>query len=255
MAGVVAKLTDTSGTTHLISPTAYAQCNTAAATQIKVASFAGNETLSLVTNMVVWVQFSYGNTNASPQLNIGGSGAKVIGGISGGGSWNTSDNWSPGETVAFRYNGSDWEQLTKNPIKVATNADGLMPYGIYGVMIDDENHPQVVTFQTEDSFYISAGETTATYNLSSNNRDISWRTSEDQPPGYYMDNFKILDIYSFIYDSNYAEEPVVVDTSTKWNGGSTGRTVTASIASPISDDILIRITYAVDTYNIQPIQP
>ena len=81
---------------------AYCTSTTTADTVAKVATPV-NGTCSLVSNGIVSVRFTYGNTAASPTLNVSSKGAKPI--------WYrgaalTADNaaiWSAGDTVTFYY--------------------------------------------------------------------------------------------------------------------------------------------------------
>lgn len=82
---------------------AFCTSTTAAGTVAKVATPV-NGTCSLVTNGIVSVRFTYGNTAASPTLNVSGKGAKPI--------WyrgavltadNASEIWNAGDTVTFYY--------------------------------------------------------------------------------------------------------------------------------------------------------
>lgn len=82
----------------------YAVCSTAAATAAKTASL--GTALTLTAGAIVCVNFVYGNTAASPTLNVGDTGAAAIlykNGTSAG-----SGAWSDGETLAFVYNGTGW---------------------------------------------------------------------------------------------------------------------------------------------------
>lgn len=105
--GYVGKVTDTSGTTHLVGSTLYGTCTTAASTSTKVVSCANFS--ELVTGVTIHVRFTYSNTAASPTLDVNSTGAKNLccyGTTRVGTTAATS--WSDGAVVSFTYDGTRW---------------------------------------------------------------------------------------------------------------------------------------------------
>lgn len=87
--------------------TGYGTCSTAAATAAKTASVTG--LTALTTGATIHIKFTYGNTKASPTLNVNSLGAKAIvkwGTTAAGADVNTS--WSDGAVVTFTYDGTSW---------------------------------------------------------------------------------------------------------------------------------------------------
>lgn len=96
------------GTPHSIASTAYGECNTPAATQVKVVNMTG---FQLIKGVTVRVKFTYGNSASSvPQLNVNGTGAKDIKlyGTTNAGTNDETTGWQPGAVVAFTYDGTYW---------------------------------------------------------------------------------------------------------------------------------------------------
>lgn len=112
------KITDTGGTTHDIAEGVdtrifRATCSTAANTAAKVATLDDATGYSLAAGVRVAVTFTYGNSAATPTLNVNSGGAKnitvptsVTALTSGNGT--TYNTWGPHETVIFTYSGSYW---------------------------------------------------------------------------------------------------------------------------------------------------
>lgn len=94
------------GTTYNLASTAYATCDTAAATQAKVATLAG---FTLITGVTVHVKFTNSNTASAPTLNVNSTGAKNIVkyGTTGAGTSATA-SWYAGAVVSFTYDGTSW---------------------------------------------------------------------------------------------------------------------------------------------------
>ena len=113
------QITDTAGTTHDISEgdstrIFRATCATAAATAAKVATLqTSSRNFSLATGVRVAVTFTYGNSAATPTLNVNSSGAKTIAVATSAtakatGNGTTYNTWGPYETVLFTYDGTYW---------------------------------------------------------------------------------------------------------------------------------------------------
>ncbi len=103
----------------------YATSATAAATAAKVATLASG-TIALKAGVTVAVRFTYGNTAASPTLNVNNTGAKAIyaQGV-------RYAYWVAGATVIFTYDGSYW-RISSEPVYANTvtvgNSAGLNVY-------------------------------------------------------------------------------------------------------------------------------
>ena len=113
------QITDTAGTTHDISEgdstrIFRATCATAAATAAKVATLqTSDRNFSLATGVRVAVTFTYGNSAATPTLNVNSTGAKTIAVATSAtakttGNGTTYNTWGPYETVLFTYDGTYW---------------------------------------------------------------------------------------------------------------------------------------------------
>lgn len=113
------QITDTAGTTHDISEgdstrIFRATCSTAAGTTAKVATLqTSSRNFSLATGVRVAVTFQYGNTAATPTLNVNSTGAKTIAVATSAtakatGNGTTYNTWGPYETVLFTYDGTYW---------------------------------------------------------------------------------------------------------------------------------------------------
>lgn len=95
----------------------HAICTTAAATAAKVATVDNSDTSFLVAaGAVIAVTFTYGNSAATPTLNVNGTGAKNIAIPSSAtaqttGNGTTYNSWGAYETLLFTYNGSQWVHL------------------------------------------------------------------------------------------------------------------------------------------------
>lgn len=115
----ISQITATNGTTYDISSGMTsrifrATCSTAAATAAKVATLDDSTGYSLAAGVCVAVTFTYGNSAATPTLNVNSGGAKNIvypsavttNETSNPGSRNSV--WGAYETVLFTYNGTYW---------------------------------------------------------------------------------------------------------------------------------------------------
>lgn len=115
----ISQITATNGTTYDISSGMTsrifrATCSTAAATAAKVATLDDSTGYSLAAGVCVAVTFTYGNSAATPTLNVNSGGAKTIVYPSAvatnvtttSGSRNSV--WGAYETVLFTYNGTYW---------------------------------------------------------------------------------------------------------------------------------------------------
>lgn len=112
------KITDTAGTTHDIAEGVdtrlfRATCSTAAGTAAKVATLDDATNYTLAAGVRVAVTFTYGNSAATPTLNVNSGGAKTIVTPTAvatltSGNGTTYNTWGPYETVVFTYNGTYW---------------------------------------------------------------------------------------------------------------------------------------------------
>ena len=94
----------------------HATCPTAAATAAKVATLDNATGFSLVAGVVVAVTFQYGNSAATPTLNVNSTGAKNVAIPSSAtaqttGSGTTYNSWGAYETLLFTYNGTQWVHM------------------------------------------------------------------------------------------------------------------------------------------------
>lgn len=106
-----------------------ATCSTAAGTAAKVASFAGSPTPSftLAAGVSVAVTFRYGNSAATPTLNVGGTGeAEIVVPYTTTAFSNTYTKWGARETILFTYNGTQWVR----------GISGLQGYELYSSKAD-----------------------------------------------------------------------------------------------------------------------
>ena len=98
----------TNGDKHSIAATAYGECNTPAATQVKTVNMTG---FYLTTGVTIRVKFTYNNTSSSaPQLNVNGTGAKPIKlyGTTDAGTADETTGWQAGSIISFTYDGTNW---------------------------------------------------------------------------------------------------------------------------------------------------
>ena len=92
-----------------------ATCSTAAGTAAKVATLQDSKNYTLAAGVRVAVTFTYGNSAATPTLNVNSGGAKnivvptAVATVSSG-NGTTYNTWGPYETIIFTYNGSSWVQ-------------------------------------------------------------------------------------------------------------------------------------------------
>lgn len=107
--GTIGKIKDGGGNTHLVASTAYATCDTAAATVAKVATIQDSQAFTLMTGVTIHVKFTNSNTAANPTLNVNSTGAKAIKmyGTTAVGTATTT-SWFAGEIVSFTYDGTNW---------------------------------------------------------------------------------------------------------------------------------------------------
>jgi len=93
-----------------------AKCTTATSTAAKVATLDDSTDFALAAGVMVAVQFQYGNSAASPTLNVNSTGAKNIA-IPSGATTSTINNgttynsWGAYETLIFTYDGSLWVHM------------------------------------------------------------------------------------------------------------------------------------------------
>lgn len=90
-----------------------ATCSTAAGTAAKVATLDDATNYTLATGVKVAVTFTYGNSAATPTLNVNSGGAKTIAfptavATKTTGNGTTYNLWGPYETVIFVYDGTYW---------------------------------------------------------------------------------------------------------------------------------------------------
>ena len=93
-----------------------ASCSTAASTTAKVATLDDSTGFSLSAGVMVAVRFTYGNSAATPTLNVNSTGAKTIAIPSSAtayttGSGTTYNTWGAYETILFTYTGTYWAHL------------------------------------------------------------------------------------------------------------------------------------------------
>ena len=111
-----------------------ALCTTGAATAAKAATTVratkdggGDSKITLTTGLSVLVTFQYGNTAATPTLNIDGTGAKSIAIGNSTGDGTTYNTWGAYDTLLVTYNGSEWVSngsgtALRQAYKLANNA-------------------------------------------------------------------------------------------------------------------------------------
>lgn len=108
-AGLIEKVQiGTGNPAHSIAATAYGECNTPAATQVKTVNMTG---FYLTKGVTVRVKFIYNNTSSSaPQLNVNGTGAKPIKlyGTTDAGTTDETTGWQAGAIISFTYDGENW---------------------------------------------------------------------------------------------------------------------------------------------------
>ena len=141
------QITDTAGTTHDISEgdstrIFRATCPTAAATAAKVATLqTSDRNFSLTTGVRVAVTFQYGNSAATPTLNVNNTGAKNIvvstevNNIAAG-NGTTFNTWGAYETIIFTYNGSYWKN---------NSGSGLALYNTYALANSKTSNTGTIT--------------------------------------------------------------------------------------------------------------
>lgn len=96
-----------SGAEIPVTSSLYGTCNTAAGTAAKVVTMPNFDTLK--TGVLIHVKFTYGNTAASPTLNVNDTGAKTIYRY---GTTvlaaSTNGSWWEGSIIPFIYDGNNW---------------------------------------------------------------------------------------------------------------------------------------------------
>ena len=111
--GVIGKVT-AGGGTHLIASTAFAICETAAATAAKKAYIKdgdGNDaSFTLYKGVTVLVKMTNENSARDPMLNVNGTGDKLIvrDNETAHMGWNTYYSWKAGSVISFTYDGTNW---------------------------------------------------------------------------------------------------------------------------------------------------
>lgn len=117
------------GTLHDVKSTHYATCDTAAATDAKVATIT-NGTFTLETGVKVSVKFTNKNSVASPTLNINSTGAKTIRYRNA--NLKSAQYWAATQVVDFVYDGTYWQVIgtimdnNTTYAEATTSAKGLM---------------------------------------------------------------------------------------------------------------------------------
>ena len=114
----IKQITDTAGTTQDLLESVDTRifrgtCSIAAATAAKTVTLDDATNFSLTTGVRVAVTFTYGNTAATPTLNVNSTGAKTIATPTSAtavttGNGTLYNRWGPYETVIFTYNGTYW---------------------------------------------------------------------------------------------------------------------------------------------------
>jgi len=170
------QITDTAGTTHDISEgdstrIFRATCATAAATAAKVATLqTSDRNFSLATGVRVAVTFTYGNSAATPTLNVNSSGAKTIAVATSAtakttGNGTTYNTWGPYETVLFTYDGTYWVNGgSGRSIYHAYNSTGTDTKVTQAYSTTDNSYPLLATATAGISSTSSRGATTAILN-------------------------------------------------------------------------------------------
>ena len=119
--GVVTKLRQ-NNKDNLIASTAYAICETAAATATKVATIQGNHEFHLIPGVTIHVKFTYSNTASNPTLNVNSTGAIPI--MRYGTTAVTTSvqgSWADGAIITLTYDGASWVLNDKNETYVGTS--------------------------------------------------------------------------------------------------------------------------------------
>ena len=107
MSSYAGQVETSGGTNSPIGSTLYGTCSTAAATAAKVVTLADFDTL--LTGVTIHVKFTYGNTAASPTLNVNSTGAKNIYayGTTAPGT-TAAASWAANSVVSLTYDGTAW---------------------------------------------------------------------------------------------------------------------------------------------------
>lgn len=112
----------------------HATCSTTAGTAAKVAALDETTGFTLSAGVVVAVTFQYGNSAATPTLNVNSTGAKQIvlprnATEHLGGNGTTYNSWGAYETILFTYTGSQWEHTGSGYLQYQAynKADAAMP--------------------------------------------------------------------------------------------------------------------------------
>ena len=147
----------------------YATSSTAAATAAKVATLSSG-TLTLTAGATVSVKFTYGNTAASPTLNVNSTGAKAIytQGV-------RYAYWQAGVTVVFVYDGSCWrvasEPVYANTVTVG-NASGRNLY-IDADSVDIRSGSTALATFAENKLVLGKASDSATIDMCNGNIKFS----------------------------------------------------------------------------------
>lgn len=128
MAGqVISKVATSDGSTHLISPSFYCTCATAAATAAKaviVNDPSITNAITLVNGLTIYVKFTYANTVASPKITVYNNSGTAASPTQGSTtliaqksimrygttapSTSAATSWQAGSVVALTYDGTNW---------------------------------------------------------------------------------------------------------------------------------------------------
>ena len=112
--GIIEQITAQNGSstvTHAIASTAYGYCETAANEAAKAVDMTG---FKLIEGVTVHIKFKYGNTAASPTLNINSTGAKPIReyGTTVVSSNSLANGWEANALLSLTYDGTNWLKET-----------------------------------------------------------------------------------------------------------------------------------------------
>lgn len=147
----------------------YATSSTAESTAAKVATLSSG-TLTLAAGVSVSVKFTYGNTAASPTLNISDTGAKAIytQGV-------RYAYWQAGATVVLTYDGSAWrvasEPVYANTVTVG-NASGRNLY-IDSDSVDIRSGSTTLATFTENALTLGKASNDAKIDMCNGNIEFS----------------------------------------------------------------------------------
>lgn len=111
----------------------YGTCNTAAATAAKVVTCSN---FALYTGAQITVRFVYGNTAASPTLNVNGTGAKPVQIMNNSQSDSSKVTWPAYSNCTFTYDGTYW-RFTGNDYASTTATNYITAINNNGIKIHD----------------------------------------------------------------------------------------------------------------------